>query len=185
MKYVLILSFILFSSLTHAATQKAILAGGCFWCLEPPFESTPGVLSVVSGYTGGEKRNPSYEEVSRGGTGHIEVVEVSFDETVISYERILEIFWRNIDPLDSKGQFCDKGEQYTSGIFYQGSAQKMVAEKSLSNLKSSSRFKNKIIASFLREAKPFYPAEDYHQDYYKKILCATNTTAIAVAEINA
>ncbi len=152
----------------HAASQKAILAGGCFWCLEPPFESTVGVISVVSGYTGGKKVSPSYEEVSRGDSGHIEAVEVTFNDDIISYEKILEIFWRNIDPLDSKGQFCDKGEQYTSGIFFLNQEQKISAEKSFASQKDSRRFKNKTIVTFLKEIQAFYPAEDYHQDYYKK-----------------
>ena len=151
-----------------SATEKAVLAGGCFWCLEPPYEKVPGVISVVSGYTGGAKANPTYDEVSSGQTGHIEAVEVSYDSSKISFKEVLNIFWRNIDPLDAKGQFCDKGEQYTSGIFYLNDSQKQIAEESLEKLKTSERFKGKSIASFIRKAQTFYPAEDYHQDYYKK-----------------
>lgn len=168
MKRLIFLSFLLLTSTGFAATEKAILAGGCFWCLEPPFESVDGVISVVSGYTGGKVKDPSYQQVSSGDTGHIEAVEVSYDTTKLSYKDILAIFWKNIDPLDPKGQFCDKGEQYTSGIFYLNESQKQIATESLNQLKASKRFKGKTLVSFIRSGERFYPAEDYHQDYYKK-----------------
>lgn len=168
MKFFLLLTLSIFFSAAHAAREKAILAGGCFWCLEPPLEALPGVVSVVSGYSGGKTQKPTYEEVSSGTTGHIEVVEVTFDSSKISFEKILEVFWKNIDPLDADGQFCDKGEQYTSGIFYASGAQQVTAERALAAHAGSARFSGKKIATFLRPAAPFYPAEDYHQDYYKK-----------------
>lgn len=152
----------------HSETERAILAGGCFWCVESAFEEVDGVLSVDSGYTGGRKANPTYEEVSHGNSGHIESVEVSFDNKKISYQQILEIFWKNIDPLDPDGQFCDKGDQYKSGVFTLSASQKSTAENSLKALEASERFKGKKITTFIREAKPFYLAEKYHQDYYKK-----------------
>ncbi len=168
MKFLMMSILTLFFSCAYAASEKAILAGGCFWCLEPPLEALPGVISVVSGYSGGRTLGPSYQEVSSGTTGHIEVVEVTFDNGQISFEKILEVFWQNIDPLDAAGQFCDKGEQYTSGIFYASAAQQAVAEKSLAAHAASVRFKGKKIATFLRPAAIFYTAEDYHQDYNKK-----------------
>lgn len=168
MKFSLLLTLSLFFSAAHAASEKAVLAGGCFWCLEPPFEALPGVISVVSGYSGGRTVKPTYEEVSSGTTGHIEVVEVTFDNSKISFEKILEVFWKNIDPLDADGQFCDKGEQYTSGIFYASGTQQAVVEKSLAAHAESARFKGKKIVTFLRPAATFFAAEDYHQDYHKK-----------------
>ncbi len=168
MKFFLFATLCLFFGAAHAASEKAVLAGGCFWCLEPPLETLPGVISVVSGYSGGRTLKPTYEEVSSGTSGHIEVVEVTFDNRKISFEKILEVFWKNIDPLDADGQFCDKGEQYTSGIFYASLTQETVAQKTLISHAASARFKGKKIATFLRPAATFYPAEDYHQDYYKK-----------------
>ncbi len=165
----LTLCILLFSfGMARAATEKVVLAGGCFWCLESPFEELAGVISVESGYTGGRTSNPKYKEVSSGKTGHIEAVEVTFDNTKISLEKILSVFWKNIDPLDASGQFCDKGEQYTSGIFFASGSQKAISEKSLSDLASSSRFKGKKIVTFIRSGTKFYRAEDYHQDYFKK-----------------
>lgn len=165
----LTLCILLFSfGMARAATEKVVLAGGCFWCLESPFEELAGVISAESGYTGGRTSNPNYKEVSSGKTGHIEAVEVTFDNTKISLEKILAVFWINIDPLDASGQFCDKGEQYTSGIFFASGSQKAISEKSLSDLASSSRFKGKKIVTFIRSGTKFYRAEDYHQDYYKK-----------------
>jgi peptide-methionine (S)-S-oxide reductase len=145
----------------------AIFAGGCFWCEETAFEGLPGVLSVVSGYTGGQKKNPTYEEVSAGGTGHAESVEVTFDRTKTSYEKLLEVFWHNVDPFQKDAQFCDHGTQYRSAIFYQGEAQKKGAEESLRKLEEQPRFKGKI-ATQIVPASTFYPAEEYHQDFYKK-----------------
>ena len=146
---------------------KATFAGGCFWCMEPPFDELEGVVSTTSGYTGGRVANPSYEQVSYGGTGHLEAVEVLYDPAKISYERLLEVFWRNVDPTDGKGQFCDRGEQYTTAIFFHDEEQRRIAEESKRKLADSGRLK-KPIATGIRPATPFYAAEDYHQDYYKK-----------------
>ena len=150
-----------------AATGLATFAGGCFWCEEEAFEEVPGVTSVVSGYTGGGKVDPTYEEVSAGGTGHAEAVEVHFDPAKVSYEQLLTTFWHNTDPLDTGGQFCDRGDQYRSEIFYHDDRQRMQAEQSLQDLRKSSRF-GQPIATRIAPASTFYPAEDYHQDYYKK-----------------
>lgn len=151
-----------------AATQKATFAGGCFWCEETTFEGLPGVLSVTSGYTGGTKVNPTYEEVSGGGTGHAESVEVVFDPARVTYARLLDIFWRNIDPTQAEGQFCDHGHQYRSAIFYHDATQKSLAEASLARLRATpQRFKGAIVTE-ITAAGPFYPAEEYHQDFYKK-----------------
>jgi|ERR1051325_10696955 peptide-methionine (S)-S-oxide reductase len=143
---------------------KAIFAGGCFWCMESDFEKVHGVVSVVSGYTGGRVVNPSYEQVSSGGTGHREAVEVTYDPRIVTYGRLVDVFWRNIDPLDDSGQFCDKGEQYTAAIFWSGEEQRRIAELSLANAKK--RFGG--VATKVLPAGPFYRAEEYHQDYYKK-----------------
>jgi peptide-methionine (S)-S-oxide reductase len=145
----------------------AIFAGGCFWCEETAFEGLPGVLSVTSGYTGGQKKNPAYEEVSSGGTGHAESVEVVFDPAKTSYERLLEVFWHNVDPFQKDGQFCDHGTQYRSAIFYRDEAQRKAAEESRRRLEEEPRFKGKIVTQIVA-ASTFYPAEDYHQDFYKK-----------------
>ena len=145
---------------------EAIFAGGCFWCMEPPFEALPGVLAVISGYTGGRTRNPSYEEVSSGTTGHAEVVRIVYDPAKVSFEKLLDVFWHNIDPLTPDQQFCDKGTQYRSAIFYRDEAQRQAAEASKDALVASGRFKTGVVTSIV-PAKVFYPAEDYHQDYYK------------------
>ncbi len=146
---------------------KATFAGGCFWCMEPPFASLPGVISVTSGYTGGHKANPTYEEVSAGGTGHAEAVEIVYDPAQIGYAQLLEIFWHNIDPLDAGGQFCDRGQQYRPAIFYHGDEQKRLAEESRQALEQSGRFQQPVVVA-IEPASTFYPAEDYHQDYYRK-----------------
>lgn len=156
------------SNYSFAEVEKAVFAGGCFWCMEPPFEKLNGVQGVVSGYTGGEKKNPTYKEVSSGTSGHIESVQVTFDNKLVSYADLLRTYWKNIDPLDPKGQFCDKGEQYQSGIFFLNDQQKSAAEKSLLEHQNESRFKGKKIVTFIKPASTFYEAEDYHQDYYKK-----------------
>jgi len=149
------------------AVEKAIFAGGCFWCMEPPFEKLPGVVSVVSGYTGGTVENPSYEQVTSGNTGHLEAVEISYDPEQISYPELLEVFWRNIDPTDEGGQFIDRGSQYRSAIFYLDEEQRRAAEQSREELAQSGRFKRPIVTEIL-PASNFYPAENYHQDYYKE-----------------
>jgi peptide-methionine (S)-S-oxide reductase len=146
---------------------SAIFAGGCFWCEETAFEGLPGVISVTSGYTGGQKKNPTYEEVSAGGTGHAESVEVVFDPAKTSYERLLEVFWHNVDPFQKAGQFCDHGTQYRSAIFYNGEAQRKAAEESKRKLEEQPRFKGKIVTEIVA-ASTFYPAEEYHQQFYKK-----------------
>ncbi len=149
------------------ATAVAIFAGGCFWCMEPPFDKRDGVLDTISGYTGGTTANPSYEDVSAGGTGHIESVKIVYDPSKVSYEELLYIFWRNIDPIRRNAQFCDIGSQYGSAIFFLNEDQKKLAEKSKAELEESGRF-TRPIATEIREAAPFYPAEKYHQDYYIK-----------------
>jgi peptide-methionine (S)-S-oxide reductase len=146
---------------------KATFAGGCFWCMEPPFDKLEGVVSTTSGYTGGRKKNPTYQEVSAGGTGHTEAVQVVYDPNKIRYEKLLEVFWRNVDPLDAKGQFCDKGNQYRTGIFYHDEKQRELAEASKRALEKSGRLKSPIVTQIV-PASEFYPAEAYHQDYYQK-----------------
>jgi peptide-methionine (S)-S-oxide reductase len=146
---------------------SAIFAGGCFWCEETAFEGVPGVISVTSGYTGGQKVNPTYEEVSSGSTGHAESVEVVYDPAKISYEKLLDIFWHNVDPFQANGQFCDHGNQYRSAIFYRDDAQKKAAEESKRRLEQDERFRGKIVTQIV-PASRFYPAEEYHQDFYKK-----------------
>ena len=148
-------------------TETAILAGGCFWCMEHPYEDLPGISKVISGYTGGKKKNPTYKEVASGSTTHVEAIEIQFDPAVISYSDILEIFWRNVDPTDGGGQFVDRGNQYTTGIFYKNKQQKKVAEASKKRIEKSKRFSKKIVTKML-QAGPFYRAEEYHQDFFKK-----------------
>jgi peptide methionine sulfoxide reductase msrA/msrB len=148
-------------------TETAILAGGCFWCMEHPYEDLPGVSKVISGYTGGKKKKPTYKEVASGSTLHVEAVEVHFDPAKISYSDILEIFWRNIDPTDAGGQFVDRGKQYTTGIFYKNKQQKQVAQASKKSIEGSKRFSKKIITKIVK-AGAFYRAEEYHQDFFKK-----------------
>jgi peptide methionine sulfoxide reductase msrA/msrB len=148
-------------------TQVAILAGGCFWCTEAAFDDLPGVVEALSGYTGGEKANPAYEEVSAGGTGHLESIEVRFDPSKITYAQILNIFWRQIDPTDAGGQFADRGPQYRSAIFYGNESQRQIAEASKKALEETHWF-DKPIATMIRPAGPFYRAEEYHQDYHRK-----------------
>ena len=148
-----------------ASLEKATFAGGCFWCMEAAFKDVPGVVSAVSGYTGGTKKNPTYEEVSSGGTGHFESVEVTFDPRKISYDKILAIYWENIDPLTPYGQFCDNGEQYRTAIFVHDDAQRKAAEDSKAKIQE--RLKKKVV-TFILPASVFYPAEEYHQDYAKK-----------------
>jgi len=146
---------------------RATFAGGCFWCMEPPYDKLDGVISTTSGYTGGTKLNPTYEQVSGGHTGHFEAIEVLYDPKKVSYEKLLEVFWHNIDPTDQHGQFCDKGPQYRSAIFYHDEEQKRLAEQSKSALVASKPFKEPVVTEIL-PASEFYPAEEYHQDYYRK-----------------
>ena len=147
--------------------EKATFAGGCFWCMEPPFEKLKGVHEVVSGYTGGHTENPKYGEVSSGRTGHAEAVEVLYDPSLITYDELLEVFWRNIDPTTKDRQFVDVGSQYRAAIFYHSEEQRKAAEDSKRNLEASGRFGKPIVTEIV-PAGAFYPAEEYHQDYYKK-----------------
>lgn len=149
-----------------AGTQVAIFAGGCFWCVESDFDKVPGVLSTTSGFTGGTKANPSYEDVSRGGTGHAEAVKIVFDPAMVTYEKLLYVYWRNVDPLTKEGQFCDFGAQYRTAIFYVNEAQHQAAEASKAALEKSARFKRPIVTQIVA-AGPFYPAEEHHQNFYK------------------
>ncbi len=145
----------------------ATFAGGCFWCMEPPFDKLPGVTATISGYTGGTKVNPTYQEVSSGGTGHAEAVQVIYDPKKVTYEKLLETFWVNVDPTVKDRQFCDSGTQYRTSIFYSDEAQRKAAEASRAALEKSKPFKEAIVTPIVM-AGAFYPAEDYHQDYYKK-----------------
>lgn len=145
----------------------ATFAGGCFWCMEPPFEKLDGVLEVTSGYAGGEKMNPTYEEVSAGATNHLESIRITYDPNRISYSELLDVFWRSIDPTDSGGQFADRGSQYESAVFYCSSEEKRIAEDSKAEIGQSGPFNAPIVTKILK-ATEFYPAEEYHQDYYKK-----------------
>lgn len=146
---------------------QATFAGGCFWCMETAFEKLPGVHAVISGYTGGEKKNPTYEQVSSGRTGHAESVQITYDPGVIGYPRLLEIFWHNVDPLSRDGQFCDRGRQYRSAIFYREAEQRRLAEESKRRIEASKRFRRPIVTE-IAALDVFYPAEEYHQDFYKK-----------------
>jgi peptide methionine sulfoxide reductase msrA/msrB len=150
-----------------SALARATFAGGCFWCMESPFDKVPGVVSTTSGYAGGRVKNPTYEQVSAGGTGHAEVLQVAYDPARVSYEQLLEVFWRNVDPTDAGGQFCDRGSQYRTGIFYEGEAQKTAAEESKRALDASSRLKKPVVTE-ITPLEAFYPAEEYHQDFYKR-----------------
>ncbi len=147
--------------------NKATFAGGCFWCIESEFKEIKGVLAAVSGYTGGDIKNPTYEQVCSGTSGHIEAVEVIFDSSEITYEELVEIFWRQIDPTDRDGQFADRGSQYQPVIFYHDDTQKEIAQISKARLEASGRFQDSIATDILPATK-FYPAEEYHQDYYLK-----------------
>ncbi|RJP85065.1 MAG: peptide-methionine (R)-S-oxide reductase [Desulfobacteraceae bacterium] len=146
--------------------ETATFAGGCFWCMEAPFEKQDGVINVISGYTGGREVNPTYEQVSSGKTGHMEAIQVTFDPEQIAYERLLDVFWRQIDPTDSGGSFVDRGPQYRSAIFYHSEAQRALAEKSKQAIEQSGRHNGKVVTE-ITPYDAFYPAEDYHQDYYK------------------
>ena len=173
LSFAIMAMMVLPASLTYGAdptstgrqTATATFAGGCFWCMEPPYDEIDGVLSTISGYIGGTKKNPTYEQVTTGTTGHAEAVQVAYDPSKVSYEKLLDVFWRNIDPLTANAQFCDHGSQYRSAIFYHDETQKRLAEKSKESVQR--RFKQPVVTEIVR-ATEFYPAEDYHQDYYKK-----------------
>ena len=166
MKYFIII-FVILSNInfSHSAQKdKAHFAGGCFWCMEESFEKLSGVEEVISGYSGGVTENPTYKEVTYGNTGHFEVIEVIYDKKIISYKKLLENFWINIDPFDSYGQFCDKGYSYRSVAFYQNTNEKKLIEKNIKELEN--RF-NKKVVTYIRGFEKFYRAEEYHQDFYK------------------
>jgi peptide-methionine (S)-S-oxide reductase len=146
---------------------RATFAGGCFWCMEPPYDELEGVVSTTSGYAGGHVENPSYEEVSSGGTGHREAMQVVYDPSVVSYAKLLEVFWHNVDPTDDGGQFCDRGYQYTTAIFYHNEEQRELAEASKERLVESGALSGEIVTP-VEPLNAFYAAEDYHQDYYRE-----------------
>jgi peptide-methionine (S)-S-oxide reductase len=166
----IIASLLCLASVAVADAQdaaKATFAGGCFWCMEPPYEKLPGVVDVISGYTGGRKPNPTYEQVSSGGSGHVEAVQVVYDPARITYPKLLEVFWRNVDPTTPNRQFCDVGEQYGTAIFYEGEEQKRQALESKAQIERDKKFPQAVVTPVLA-ASTFYRAEEYHQDYYKK-----------------
>ena len=148
-------------------TETAVFAGGCFWCMQPPYDELEGVVDTEVGYTGGTVENPGYDQVTGGGTGHLEAMRVEYDPDAVSYEQLLNVFWKNVDPLDDEGQFCDRGYHYTTAIFVKNDAQREAAERSKQALIESGRFQEDIVTP-IRDAKPFYLAEEYHQDYYQK-----------------
>ena len=145
--------------------SKAYFAGGCFWCMEESFEKISGVLEVVSGYSGGEIENPTYKEVINGNTGHFETIEVKYNNDLIKFEDLLKIFWKNVDPFDAEGQFCDKGASYRAVIFYSSINEKKLIEESVKKIETNF---NKKVVTFVKKFDKFYQAEDYHQDYYKE-----------------
>jgi len=171
---ILVLSVALFAVLdAHGSAPgqrklaEATFAGGCFWCMEPPYDKLDGVISTTSGYTGGNLRNPTYKEVSAGGTGHTEAVRLVYDPEKVGYERLLELFWHNIDPLARDRQFCDVGSQYRSAIFYHDEEQRRLAEASRTALEISGRLKGPVVTQ-IAPVGEYWPAEEYHQDYYRK-----------------
>lgn len=147
--------------------EKAVFAGGCFWCMVQPFDSLPGIEKVLSGYTGGHVVNPTYKQVTTGKTGHTEAVEITYDPSKISYKELVEIYWRQTDPTDAGGQFADRGDSYRPVIFYQNDEQKETAEASKKDLIQTGLFNDPIVTS-IEPTEPFYPAEEYHQDFYRK-----------------
>ena len=165
---IILLSLFSFVTLKAVAEERsAIFAGGCFWCTESDFEKLDGVISAASGYIGGQLKNPTYKQVSSGGSGHMEAVEVIYDDQTVSYSELVEYFWKTIDPTDGGGQFCDRGQQYRSEIFYQTEEQRRIAQASKDALAASGLLEAEI-ATQLTPSSRFYPAEDYHQDYYLK-----------------
>ena len=165
--FAVILTILLNTSISYSQNiNYAYFAGGCFWCVEEFFEKTKGVKEVISGYSGGELENPTYKQVTYEDTGHFETVKIIYDENIIKYKELLNLYWKNIDPFDSLGQFCDKGLSYRSVAFYKNQNEKKEIENSIKNIEK--RFKGKKVVTFVREFKKFYPAEDYHQDYYQE-----------------
>tara|TARA_B110000438_G_scaffold265710_1_gene279247 strand:+ start:17 stop:598 length:582 start_codon:yes stop_codon:yes gene_type:complete len=167
-KILYIILIIIFTSNTSSAKniKKSYFAGGCFWCVEEFFEKTKGVYEVISGYSGGNTENPSYKEVTYGNTGHFETAKIIYDADIISYKELLNLYWQNIDPFDSAGQFCDKGLSYRSVIFYTNKNEKNKIEDSIKNIEK--KFKEKKVVTFIKKFEKFFPAEDYHQDYYQE-----------------
>jgi len=171
--FIMLVSYLLTSSNVTAleqADQKlatATFSGGCFWCMEQPFDLLPGVIKTMPGYTGGHTKNPTYKEVSSGTTGHVEAMQIIYSPAMISYEKLLEVFWHNIDPTEGNGQFCDKGNQYRAGIFYHNEEQKRLAEQSKALLEKNKPFTGSIM-TFITAATDFYPAEDKHQNFSRK-----------------
>jgi len=168
-RYLLILGLSVMSLAGQAAeTRTAVFGGGCFWCMEPPFDKLDGVISTTSGYAGGHIDNPTYEQVSRGGTGHVEVVQVEYDPARITYQELLDVYWPETDPTDPDGQFCDQGDSYRPVIFYQNDKQQRLAEASKEDLQENKPFEGPITTTIEPLNDSFYAAEDYHQNYYKK-----------------
>tara|TARA_R110002110_G_scaffold124505_2_gene301879 strand:- start:29701 stop:30309 length:609 start_codon:yes stop_codon:yes gene_type:complete len=166
---IFLINIYIFGGYSYAGVKKseynvATFAGGCFWCLQPPYDKTEGVVKTVVGYAGGIEKNASYEQVSSGLTRHVEAIQITYDPSIVSYGALISLFWRNIDPFDNKGQFCDKGNQYKSVIYYHDNKQREVAEQT----KQKIELDKQNVSTSLREYTTFYPAEDYHQSYYKK-----------------
>jgi len=159
------LSLALAATTAQAETKTTVVAGGCFWCVESDFESVPGVIEAVSGYAGGTVKNPTYKQVVGGGTGHLEVVEITYDDSMISYSKILNLFFRSVDPTDAGGQFCDRGDSYATAIFVSDPADRAAAEAEKAKAEA---VLGKPVVTPIRDAVTFYPAEEYHQDYYKQ-----------------
>ena len=167
--FAIILAILLNTSISHSKNiNEAYFAGGCFWCMEEFFEKIKGIEEVISGYSGGKTENPTYKEVTYGDTGHFEVAKIIYNKEIISYKEILNLYWLNIDPFDAAGQFCDKGLSYRSVIFYQNNLQKQLIEKSIKNIEK--KFNGEKVVTFVRKFEKFYPAENYHQDYYQESL---------------
>ena len=164
--YVIFIIFLIPSVTSAKNIKEAYFAGGCFWRMEDAFEKIKGIEEVISGYSGGNTENPTYKEVTYGNTGHFEAAKIIYDEDVINYKKILNFYWQNIDPFDSNGQFCDKGLSYRSVAFYTNEDERDEIENSIINIEK--KFKGKKVVTFIREFKIFYPAEDYHQDYYQE-----------------
>ena len=165
-KIFLTLLFLTLSSNSNAInTQKVYFAGGCFWCMEESFDKVKGVIKTISGYSGGHVKNPKYKDVVKNTTGHYETLEITYDTTIINFDKLLEIYWINVDPFDVDGQFCDKGESYKSVVFFENNDQKKIIEDSIKNIET--KF-NKKVVTYVKKFKEFYVAETYHQDYYEK-----------------
>tara|TARA_B100000965_G_scaffold355771_1_gene333323 strand:- start:1296 stop:1880 length:585 start_codon:yes stop_codon:yes gene_type:complete len=165
--FAIILAILLNTSISHSKNiNEAYFAGGCFWCMEEFFEKIKGIEEVISGYSGGKTENPTYKEVTYGDTGHFEVAKIIYNKEIISYKEILNLYWQNIDPFDAAGQFCDKGLSYRSVAFYKNQEEKNQIENSIKNIEK--RFNGKKVVTFVRQFKKFYPAEDYHQNYYSE-----------------